>query len=46
MFNVPLLLKKIMTNDTATSRLGTADRHLISIIGDQVSLICMLLNSF
>lgn len=25
-----------MTNETAGNRLGTADRHLISVIGDQV----------
>lgn len=34
-----LKLKIVMTNDKIGNRLGTADRHLISVIGDQVKNI-------
>lgn len=34
-----LVLLNVMTSESLGNRLGTADRHLISVIGDQVNTI-------
>lgn len=34
-------LSENMTNESVGNRLGTADRHLISVIGDQVIFIIL-----